>query len=98
LKKRTTSQTEIDSAARNELLRLLSEGMPRAAAAQQAGVAQEVSRWAAIINPEIEEAMQKAEAEADGKVAQALFEAATSGNVQAAKLYLEARRTRRWRR
>lgn len=87
----------IDLGAREELLRLLAEGQSRRAAAQQVGIEPEALRWAEIINPGWEQAMRRAEAEADSKVEQALFEAATSGNVPAAKLYLEVRRGRNWR-
>jgi hypothetical protein len=76
---------------------LLADGVPRQIAAQQADVPRESVAWAHIMDPELEEAMRKAEGEAEGKVAQALFEAATSGNVAAAKLYLEGRQARRRR-
>jgi len=98
LKDRNAKPAAFDPAAYEEFLRLLAEGIPRCAAAQQVGIDQETVRLAVIVNPELDEAMRKAEADADAKVARALFEAAISGNVQAAKLYLEARQSKRWRR
>jgi hypothetical protein len=85
----------IDPTAREEFLRLLAGGQTRHAAAEQAGLDPEVLRWVDILNPDLEEAMRKAEAEAEGKVALALFEAATSGNVPAAKAYLDMKAKRR---
>ena len=94
---RRTSRPKIEPTAREELLRLLADGMPRQIAAQHAGVPRDSVAWAHIMDSELEEAMRQAEAEAEGKVAQALFEAATSGNVAAAKLFLEGRQARRRR-
>ena len=78
-------------------LDLLAEGQPRNAAAQQVGIPLRELRIALRFDATLEAEAEAREAEADGKVAQALFEAATSGNVPATKLWLEARQTGIWR-
>lgn len=78
-----------DDTAREEMLKLLTAGLTRSEAAAAAGIELEVVRLAHIASPDFEQAMTKAEAAASANAIQALWEAAKSGNVQAAKASLK---------
>ena len=78
-------------------LAALREGSRRGAAAESVGVTRWLISHYIKSNPEFREAIERAEMEANELVEDALFMAATSGNVVAAQVWLYNRAPDRWR-
>ena len=76
-----------------ELLALLRRGIRRGAAAEELGFDRAALGLYLEAKPEFAGRVVQAEADANELVEEALFQAAASGNVQAARLWLERRQS-----
>jgi hypothetical protein len=74
----------------------LRQGVRRGAAAEYLGFARRVIDTYIADNPDFAEAVEDAEKDADELIEEAMFQAASNGNVAAAKLWLERRSPDRW--
>lgn len=81
---------------RTKYLENLREGMRRGAAAQDVGISRETARLAYNAEPEFAAAVEQAEMDANEEIEDALREAALSGNVTAAQVWLYNRVPDRW--
>jgi len=81
---------------RTEFLQNLRDGMRRGAAAEAVGVTRETVRLVYRDEPEFASAVEQAEMDANETVEDALYQAATSGNVTAIQVWLYNRQPERW--
>ncbi len=89
-------RNKFDTIKRNEYLELLRQGHTRGLAASLVGIHRATVSTHMKKDSEFAEAVSEAESDAIGKVENALFEAATSGNVTAIQVYLYNRNPERW--
>jgi len=89
-------RNKFDSIKKDEYLALLRQGHTRGLAASLVGIHRATVSTHMKKDKGFAEAVSEAESDAIGKVENALFEAATSGNVTAIQVYLYNRNPERW--
>ena len=89
-------RNKFDTIKRNEYLGLLRQGHTRGLAASLVGIHRATVSIHMKKDSGFAEAVSEAESDAVGKVENALFEAAISGNVTAIQVYLYNRNSERW--
>ena len=89
-------RNKFDSIKKDEYLALLRQGHTRGLAASLAGIHRATASIHMKKDTGFSEAVSEAESDAIGKVENALFEAAISGNVTAIQVYLYNRNPERW--
>ncbi|MFC1981083.1 class I SAM-dependent methyltransferase [Chloroflexota bacterium] len=89
-------RNKFDSIKKDEYLELLRQGHTRGLAASLVGIHRATVSTHMKKDKGFTEAVSEAESDAIGKVENALFEAATSGNVTAMQVYLYNRNPERW--
>ena len=89
-------RNKFDSIKKDEYLELLRQGHTRGLAASLVGIHRATVSIHMKKDNGFSEAVSEAESDAIGKVENALFEAATSGNVTAIQVYLYNRNPERW--
>lgn len=80
-----------------DYLELLADGKRRGSAAHEVGLDSKTIDRHIALDPAFMELREAAESRADDEVEESLFESARSGNVPAAKMWLEARRPNMWK-
>ena len=91
-----TGRKKFSQRRKNQFVKLLAEGLRRTAAAEQVGVAYSTIHRNLMRDETFAAAVDDAEMHIDDQVVDALFEAATSGNVPAATYWLNNRRPQEW--
>ena len=94
--KKESKPYKFDSIKKDEHLALLRQGHTRGLAASLVGIHRATVSIHMKKDRGFAKAVSEAEGDAVGKVENALFEAATSGNVTAIQVYLYNRDPRRW--
>jgi hypothetical protein len=88
---------KFSEAKREQYLTELREGARRGAAAESVGISRETARVWMRDNAAFREQVEQAEMDANELVEDALFQAASSGNVTAIQVWLYNRTPERWR-
>lgn len=95
-KKGTINGSKFDEAKKTAYINLILEGKGRMMAAGELGVSPRTVQKHMVSSKEFKQAVSQAETEVNQKVENALYEAATSGNVTAIQVWLYNRDPKRW--